>query len=128
MSFTSVGPVIVLTAAEVDMLWRAAGLDRVRLRHRSGDDTLYRLLIRMHQVRLTPSANAANGPGRRHLTASEDRAFWTIRQLGKATGRAERTIRKDIAEGELAATKPSRVWIITAADAANYISSRKRTQ
>lgn len=127
MSFASAGPVIVLTAAEVDMLWRAAGLERVRLKHRSGDDTLYRLLVRMHQVRLSPSPHAVDGPGRRQLTASEDRAFWTIRQLGRATGRAERTIRKDIADGELNATKPARVWIITAADAATYINSRKRT-
>ncbi|WP_153004740.1 hypothetical protein [Microbacterium testaceum] len=127
MSAVFFGPSITLSSAEVDMLWRAAGLERVRLKHRSGDDMLYRLLVRMHQVRHAPTPDAANGPERRHLTASEDRAFWTIRQLGRATGRAERTIRKDIADGELNATKPARVWIITAADAATYINSRKRT-
>jgi hypothetical protein len=127
MSFVSRGPSITLTAADVDMLWRAAGLEKLRVRHRLGDDTLYRLLVHMHQVRLEREANAVDGPGQRHSTAFPDRVFWTIRQLGKATGRAERTIRKDIAAGELTATKPARVWIITAADATNYITSRRRT-
>lgn len=127
MSFVSKGPSITLTPADVDMLWRAAGLERLRVRHRLGDDHLYRLLIRMHQVRLAQSGDAVDGPEQRHSTAFPDRVFWTIRQLGKATGRAERTIRKDIAAGELTATKPARVWIINAADAAAYIDSRKRT-
>lgn len=127
MSFVSRGPSITLSAAEVDMLWRAASLDRVRVRRRLGDDPVYRLLVNMHQVRLAQETNAVDGPERRHPTAFEDRVFWTIRQLGKATGRAERTIRKDIAAGELTATKPARVWIITAADAAAYITSRRKT-
>lgn len=128
MSFASAGPVIVLTAADVDMLWRSAGLEALRVRHRLADDHLYRLLVRMHQVRLTPSNHAADGTATRHLTASEERSFWTIRQLAKVTGRAERTIRKDISIGELAATRPAREWIITAADAASYITSKRRTE
>ncbi|RWR16792.1 hypothetical protein D8Y23_12790 [Microbacterium enclense] len=127
MSYASPGPVIVMTAADVDMLWRSAGLEALRVRHRLADDPLYRLLVRMHQVRLSPTGHAANGLEARHLAASEERSYWTIRQLAKATGRAERTIRKDIAIGELTATKPAREWIIAAADAANYITSRRRT-
>lgn len=109
------------------MLWRSAGLERLRLRHRLANDPLYRLLVQMHQVRHAPAGNAVDGPQTRHSAASEERSYWTIRDLAKNTGRAERTIRKDIAEGELIATKPSHVWIITAADAANYITSRRRT-
>lgn len=120
-------PSIVLTAAEVDMLWRTAGLDELRQRHRLGDTYLYQLLLRMHQVRLQRVTEAVSGTQTRHEPAQGERGYWTIHQLSKATGRAERTIRKDIAAGELTATKPSRSWIVTTENATTYIESRRKT-
>ncbi|MEV7827329.1 hypothetical protein [Microbacterium enclense] len=120
-------PSIVLTAAEVDMLWRTAGLDELRKRHRSGDTHLYQLLLRMHQVRLQRPIDAVSGTGTRHDAASEERTHWTIQQLSQVTGRAERTIRNDIALGELTATKTGRSWIVTTENATTYIASRKAT-
>lgn len=127
MTYLPREPVIVLTASDVDMLWRGVGLDEHRRRHRSGDTALYSLLVRMHQVRLLRVIDAADGTPERHSTASEEREWWTVEQLATAAHRAPRTIRKDIENNELQATKTGRVWVISNADAKSYLNSRRRT-
>lgn len=127
MSYLPREPAVILTASDVERLWRSAGLEALRLKHRSGDTALYALLMNMHQVRLLRLRDAVDGPEQRQLTALEEREWWTTRQVTTASGRAERTVRKDIADGELAATKSGRSWIIADADARTYIANRKRT-
>lgn len=127
MTYVPSEPVIMMTASDIELLWRGAGLDDLRRRHRSGDTALYALLVKMHQVRLLRVVNAADGIPERHSTASEEREWWTVEQLATAAHRAPRTVRKDIENNELQATKTGRVWVISDVDAKSYLDSRRRT-
>lgn len=128
MSFIPQEPVAVITASDIDRLWRAAGLDTLRRKHRSGDTVLYALLVKLHQVRLVRLQLAADGTPQRQEAASEEREYWTVQQLARASRRADRTVRKDIEDGELQATKTGRSWVIRNADARSYITSRERSR
>lgn len=126
MSYIPQEPVAVLTASDVDLLWRSSGWDELRRRHRIGDTHLYGLLIRLHKVRLSRMPFANDGIVERHLTAFDESKEWTVSRLSRASKRAERTIRNDIEKGELQATKIGRSWLISSEDAKSYIHSRKR--
>lgn len=123
MSYLPSEPVIILTATEARILWQAARLNDLRLKHRSGDDRLYALLAKVYQVGLLQIRTTGPGNEPRQNTATEERRAWTVRQLANATGRAERTVRLDIEKKALPATKQGGTYIINSTEAATYIAA-----
>lgn len=109
------------------MLWQNAQLNELRLRHRSGNTKLYDLLVDVYKLSLQRSINAIHGNEARQNAASEEREYWTVRQLATATGRAERTIRLDIASNTLPATKSANAWLITNTAARTYINTHHKS-
>ena len=122
MTYIPREPVIVLTAGDARMLWQAARLNELRLKHRSGDSHLYQLLVQIYEVGLLELRTAGAGNEPRQSAASEERSHWTVKQLAKATGRAERTVRLDIESNTLPATKAGGAWIVPAEEALTYIA------
>lgn len=107
------------------MLYQATNVGEVRNRRRGEDSTLYRLLHDISTAAFAvPVAN--RGIETRQSVASEERETWTVQQLTAATGRAGRTIRLDIANNTLPATKTANAWHISNADAQTYIASHTK--
>ncbi|MDQ1130243.1 hypothetical protein [Microbacterium sp. SORGH_AS_0888] len=126
MSVRITEPGMFVTRTEFRMLLQLTNLSEVRKRLRGDDSPAYRLL---HDITvLAYSADAANGTEPRHPAASEEADGWTVRKLARATGRAERTIRKDISDGILPATKWGNTWLINPNEAHTYVQSRRREQ
>lgn len=118
-------PVIVLTASDARILWQAARLNELRLKNRTLNNRLYALLLNIYRVGLA-GPNAAPGNEPRQSVASEEREYWTVRQVARGVELAERTVRLDIERNELPATKPAGSWLIPAADAKTYIARRRK--
>lgn len=117
-------PVIVLTATDARILWQAAHLNDLRIKHRSGDSQLYQLLHDIYRVGQLRVAEA--GSETRQSAATEEREWWTVQHLAKATRLAPRTIRLDIANNELPATKNGNTWLVKNLAATTYIASRRK--
>lgn len=115
---------IVLTPAEARMLYQPCRIRELRSKVRTGDTALYDLLTELSICAYT--ANAEVGIDPRHPAASEEREWWTTENLARGSGRAGRTIRKDIATGDLRATRTTNGWLIRASDAQAYIEGHHR--
>ncbi|MCR2784071.1 MULTISPECIES: helix-turn-helix domain-containing protein [unclassified Microbacterium] len=127
MTYLPDEPVIILTASDARILWQAARLNELRLKHRTGgNNRLYSLLVNVYRVGLAVSPDAAPGNETRQEAASEEREYWTTQQLAKATGQAERTIRLHIQDKTIPATKPGKSWLIHKDDATTYIASGRK--
>lgn len=118
-------PGLLLTNEECRMLYQATNLGDVRNRRRGEDSVLYRLL---HEITVAAFTAPDTKPGieTRQDVASEERSQWTVKRLTTATGRAGRTIRLDIEENRLPASKTAGTWLIQAADATTYINSHRK--
>lgn len=125
MSYIPSEPVVILTATDAHMLWQAAKLNDLRIKHR-GDQRLYDLLVSIYKVGLLEIAERGSTP--RQTSASEEHETWTTQHIAKAAGIAERTVRLDCQNGTLPATRtrPNGPWSITATDAATYLTWRKK--
>lgn len=115
---------LLLTPEDCRILYAVARISDLRNRHRVGDTTIYRLLTEISVA--AQSASTADGILPRHSSASEEPGMWTVNQLARATGRAERTIRLDCQRGELTARKVGRNWVIPAESAETYARGRAR--
>ncbi|MEV7692491.1 hypothetical protein AB0N73_04070 [Microbacterium sp. NPDC089189] len=126
MSYLPDEPVLVITAGEARMLWQAARLDALRVKHRSGNTALYDVLVKFYRVGLLEIAE--RGTQTRQSAASEERERWTTQQVARAAGIAERTVRLDCKEGTLPATqhRSGGPWAIDADAATTYIRRRKK--
>jgi hypothetical protein len=111
---------LVLSPEEARVLYQAAGIGKLRERHRIGNSPLYALLTELSVCAF--SADAAAGTLTRQDAASEEREIWSVRQLARASGRAERTIRHDIELGSLPAVKNGNSWTITRDEATTYLA------
>lgn len=126
MSHLTNEPTLIITATEAAMLWQRAQLNDLRLKYRSGDSKFYGLLVDVYRLSLQRPDVANRGIETRQSVASEERETWTVQQLTAATGRAGRTIRLDIANNTLPATKTANAWHITNAEAQTYIASHTK--
>lgn len=114
---------LILTTTEARMLYHAAKLGDLRTRHRAGDTALYRLLTDITVCAFTD--HAAPGTEPRHETASEEREWWTVQRLARATGLSTRKVRLDAQTGRVPATKQAGSWLIASQDAGTYIDIMK---
>lgn len=124
-------PVAIITATEARMLWQAAKLRDLH-RRVAGEESnpLYQTLTTIYRAILAAQPNAAPGIETRHEAASEEREWWTVQQLARATGLSTRKIRLDAQQGRVPATKHSGTWLVSDGDATTYIESttpRRRT-
>lgn len=115
---------IVLTPHDCQMLYQAARLGEVRTRHRVGASALYELLTDITLAAF--NADAASGTEPRHETATEEREWWTVQQLARATGLSTRKVRLDAQQGRVPADKHSGTWLIDKQNATTYIAAFKR--
>lgn len=125
MSHVPSEPVVILTASDARMLWQAAKLNDLRVKHR-GDARLYEVLVSIYRVGLLEIAERGNET--RQDAAKEDRETWTTQQVAREAGVAARTVRLDCEQGTLPATqpRPGGPWLITTDAAATYINRRKK--
>jgi hypothetical protein len=126
MGYVPNEPVVILTASEARILWQAARLNELRLRHRTGDSRLYDLLRKFYRVGLLELRPAGSGNEPRQDAAKKERAFWTTQRLGKAARRATRTITDDINLGALPAERMGHGWMIADRDAQTYIAAHTK--
>lgn len=106
------------------MLWSAADLNRTRIKFRVGNQKIYDLLCDIYRTALTTVADDGNEP--RHEAASEEREWWTVQQLARATGLSTRKVRLDAQQGRVPADKHSGTWLIDKQNATTYIAAFKR--
>ncbi|WP_137750029.1 hypothetical protein [Microbacterium sp. SGAir0570] len=112
---------IILTPADVRIIY--APLRIREHRARAGSTTrLGQILTEMSICAFHQPAGSGNEP--RQTTASEERSYWTVRQVARAANRAERTVRLDCQDGRLPATKAPN-WLIRAEDAKSYIAGNR---
>jgi hypothetical protein len=114
---------ITLTSREAHMLYQVAKLGELRTRFRGRDEPTYALL---HAITSVAFQSADDGKQQRQETALEERSEWTVSQIARAAGLAERTVRLDCQRGELPATKQHRSWTITSPEAHTYIGRRRK--
>jgi hypothetical protein len=114
---------ITLTTTEARMLYQAAKLGELRTRFRGRDEAIYTLL---HDLSVVALHTAGPGKEQRQETASEEDQEWTVNQVARAAGLADRTVRLDCERGELPAEKKYRRWTITSAEAHTYIRRRRK--
>ncbi len=112
---------IVLTPADLRVIY---GPLRIREhRTRAGSSSrLGQILTEMSICAFHEPADRGNET--RQSVASEEREYWTVKQLAAVARRAERTVRLDCQEGRLPATKAP-TWLIRAEDARNYIAGNR---
>lgn len=117
---------ILLTRSEAQVLYQGAQLGELRNRERrTGRDTpLYQVLHAISVCVFTD--DAAPGTEPRHETASEEREWWTVQQLARATGLSTRKVRLDAQQGRVPADKHSGTWLIDKQNATTYIAAFKR--
>ncbi|MEV7692494.1 hypothetical protein AB0N73_04085 [Microbacterium sp. NPDC089189] len=113
------------TNAELRVIWEATNMSEVRDRHRRGDDLLYRLLTEIGHSAFAVYAVPGHEP--RQIPASEERSHWTVEQIAKASRRAARTVRNDIHNNELKATRSGHAWSVPDTAARAYIAGHRRT-
>ncbi len=114
---------LVLTPQDARMLYQAARLGELRTRNRVGNTALYALLTELTICAFT----AEPGIEPRHHAESEEREWWSVKQLARATGQSERTIRLHIEKGDLPATKTGSTWAVTSSTARTYIQGKRKT-
>jgi hypothetical protein len=112
------------TNAELALIWHATNMAQVRNAHRSRDDRIFTLLSEVAQGAFAQMAVPGHEPG--HSPATEERSHWTVEQLARASRRGERTIRRDIENNELAATRPGHAWVIPDHAARAYIAAHRK--
>ncbi|GLJ79755.1 hypothetical protein [Microbacterium imperiale] len=114
---------IILSPADMRIIY---GPLRIREnRARAGSTTrLGQILTEMSICAFHSPAD--RGKESRRDTASEERDYWTVRQVSRATRRAERTVRLDCQEGRLPAIK-NPTWLIRDDDARSYIAGNRST-
>lgn len=115
---------ILLSPADVRLLYEVCRIRDLRTRYRIGDSKAYALLNAITVARFGTVAD--NGVLPRQSAATEDRGTWTVREIAQASGRSERAVRMDCQAGQLTSTKAGRTWIIPTTAATTYIESRKR--
>ncbi|QRY40833.1 hypothetical protein JVX92_00625 [Microbacterium hominis] len=115
---------VILTPEDCRALYQAAKIGELRTRHRVGNSMLYELLTDISRCAF--AADAAPGTEPRHESASEEREWWTVQQLARATGLSARKIRLDAQQGRVAADKHSGTWLIDRQNAITYITAFKR--
>ncbi|MFV9424932.1 helix-turn-helix domain-containing protein [Microbacterium sp. S1037] len=120
MSAFTQGPVVILTPKDARMLWQIAKLNELRIKHRS-DPYVYDVLHTIYKGTLLEPAERGNET--RQTAATEERDYWTTRQVAKAAGVSERTVRSHCADKTLPAehTRNNGPWLIPKDQALTYI-------
>lgn len=113
----------LMAMAEVRILFQEAGLAKLLHDFKRADNVAYRIVYDMQRA-IFESADNGNEP--RQEPASEEREYWTVPQLHRASRRGETTIRKDIRDNHLPATRANNTWLIKDADARTYLASRRK--
>lgn len=114
----------VMSMAELRIVFQEANLAGLLKQFKRTDNVAYRIVHDMQKAIL--SEVAASGSEPRQAAASEEREYWTVPQLHRASRRGETTIRKDIRENRLPATQVNGTWLIANGDARTYIASRRK--
>lgn len=115
---------VILTPQEAKILCLVLPVTRRRSELRVGNKLAYDVLTAISLAAFTDPAEHGTEP--RQEPASEEREWWTVRQLHQRMKRyrSERAIRNDCANGNLPAQKnPS--WLIKNEDAQTYIAAHR---
>lgn len=118
---------VILDGREAAMLWQAADLNDLRIRARS-NESLYGLLVDIYKAGLTwhASANGSKTQISEEIRDPESRKFATVKEVARRIGKTPRTVRNDITNGLLRATKSGHEWVITTEAATAYIAGRSQ--
>jgi hypothetical protein len=118
--------VVVLDGRDAAMLWAAADLNDLRIRSRS-NPALYGLLHDIYSAGLAwhSSVNGSKQQISEEIRDPEDREFATVKEVARRIGRTPRTVRNDITNGLLKATKNGHEWVIKTEAATAYIAGRQ---
>lgn len=119
------GPVVILTPSDARMLWQAAQLGELRVKHR-GDPRLYDVLLNIYKGTLLEDAARGNDP--RQIAETEDREYWNTTQVARAAGVSERTVRNHCADHTLPAVHAHEngPWMIPNDEALTYIDRKRK--
>lgn len=125
MSAFTHGPVVILTPTDARMLWQAARLDTLRVKHR-GDPRLYDVLLNIYKGTLLE--DAARGRQPRQTAETDEREYWNTTQVAQAAGVSERTVRNHCADETLPAVHAHQngPWMIPNEEALTYIDRKKK--
>lgn len=125
MSAFTQGPVVILTVADSRILWQGARLNDLRVKHR-GDPRLYDVLLNIYKGTLLE--DSVNGSDPRQIAETGESDYWNTKQLAKAAGVSERTIRNHCADKTLPAIHAHQngPWLIPHDEAITYIDRKKK--
>lgn len=115
---------VILTPQEAKILCLVLPVTRRRSELRVGNKVAYDVLTAISLAAFADPAERGTEP--RQEPASEEREWWTVRQLHQRMKRyrSERAIRNDCANGNLPAQKnPS--WLVKNEDAQTYIAAHR---
>lgn len=116
---------IILTPDDARVLFQVAQISKLRTAHRVGDTRAHAILTDITVAAFsTKSAEGGNVP--RQSVASEEAGLYTVRDVAKATGRAERTVRKDALAGVLPGQRTTHGWVFRAEDCETYAKARRQ--
>lgn len=114
----------LFTAEEMSIIWHATNMGAVRRERQRSDDRLFQLLTEFGEG----AFSAASVPGHepRTIPDTDERSEWTVEQLAKATHRTPRTVRRDIRNRDLLASRPGHAWVIADSAARAYIAGHRK--
>lgn len=116
---------VILSVADARILWQAAKLGDLRVKHR-GDPRLYDVLLNIYKGTLLEDSVRGNDP--RQNTETDDREYWTTEQVAKAAGVSARTVRNHCADETLPAihAHENGPWLIHNDEALTYIERKRK--
>lgn len=125
MSAYTNGPVVILSVADARILWQAARLNDLRVKHR-GDPRLYDVLLNIYKGTLLDDSGRGNDP--RQNAETDDRDYWNTKDVAKAAEVSERTVRNHCADGTLPAihAHENGPWLIPTEEAMTYIERKRK--
>jgi hypothetical protein len=117
--------VVVLEGRDCAVLWRAAGLNELRIKARGQNDDLYRTLVKIYETALQ-YRDSVNGKLQEPTAETAgDWLWWNTQELAARAGRTPRTIRNHIRSGYIQADLRGREWIISIEEGQKYLQSHR---
>lgn len=116
---------LILTGADAALLYQAANLRDLRIAARGRSERLYTLLVELSETAFAHVAAADGNQPSPVVNADKHEDITSVEHIAREAGVTPRTIRNHIEAGLLQARKINRTWVITTADAQQYITGRQ---
>jgi hypothetical protein len=117
--------VVILDGRDCAVLWRAAGLNELRIKARGQNDDLYRTLLKVYENALKYRDSVTGTPNGHTTETTGDWLWWNTSELAARAGCTPRTIRNHIQRGLINADQRGREWIVTVEEGKKYLQSHR---